>query len=62
MIYELGGGAPQRSLAEQDQFGQALAFNGAHPSLGKSIGEGGQLHRMVTLPIRRSKSSILIIH
>jgi hypothetical protein len=34
---EFGDGAPQRGLAEHDQFGQALAFDGAYPSLGKGI-------------------------
>src|SRR3954451_13306032 len=33
-----------------------------HKALTLRVGEGGQLHSMVTLPILLSKSSILIIH
>jgi hypothetical protein len=40
---------------------QDLAPATPDPSLRDPVGEGRQLHRMVTLPIRRSKSSILII-
>src|SRR4051812_16402049 len=37
MFQELGDGAPQGGLAEYDQFGQALAFDGPHPALRKGI-------------------------
>ena len=62
MICEFGGGAPQGGLAEQEQFGQALAFNGAHPSLGKSIYMSAQMHRMEALSTDLSESFILTIH
>lgn len=47
---------------ERNNAVEQFATRTAHPAFGGSVGEGGQLHGMVTLPIRRSKSSIVIIH
>ena len=44
MFQELSGGASQRSLAEENQLGQTLGFNGPYPALckGVQIGTAGR--------------------
>ena len=49
-------------LVQRDDMVEQFATCTAHPALRHSVGEGGQLHGMVTLPILLLKSSILIIH
>ena len=41
----------QMSLMERNDMIQHLSAAAAHPSLGDSVGEGRQLHRMATMPI-----------
>ena len=47
---------------QDDVVVETLPSDRADESLSVWIGEGGQLHGMVTLPILLLKSSILIIH
>jgi hypothetical protein len=62
MTHPFSKRALQMRFIQRYQIVQTLSPNRPNQTLAKSIGEGGQLHRMVILPILRSKSSILIIH
>ena len=49
--------ALQMPLVQRNQIVQALAPNTANHPLAMSVGEGRQLHRMTTMPIRFLKLS-----
>jgi hypothetical protein len=49
------------AFIQRDDMVEDLPAGTSDPAFGDSIGEGGQLHGMVTLPILPLKSSILII-
>jgi hypothetical protein len=51
----------EMDLVPRDHVIQHLPAYTLDPSFGDAVGEGGQLHGMVTLPILPLKSSILII-
>jgi hypothetical protein len=62
VIGPLTKGSPQMSGVQRNEIVPAFATYASNQPFAMSIGEGGQLHGMVTLPILLLKSSILIIH